>query len=1101
MITKAKLGFFALFLIILIGVASAADTGFLSPTANSNNGWNNPTYAYASDNNRASASSSSDVVDYSNFSFSIPTGATINGIEVSLEASTTGRQIDVELSGDGGAHWTSSITSTTISTESTTSVGGISNTWGKTWIISNFTNTNFKVRLTARSGGSTYYLDQLLIRVTYTPACTPNTYYRDADGDTYGNLGVTTQACTAPAGYVSDHTDCNDADSAIHPGATEICDNKDNNCNGQIDEGVKTNFFQDLDGDLFGNALITTQACSAPQGYVSDNTDCNDNNTAIHPNAAEKCNNIDDNCNGLTDEGFNVGAVCSSNANSCGDTNQGNLICSQDGLSSVCNSQTPNERLNWSQVCNSQPNICGLTNSGLTDCNGNCLAETPAVIDSDGDGIPDCQDNCVNVANPNQEDCNKNRIGDACDDINPSATEICDNIDNNCNGEIDEGLTQPAENLNGACSENTMFCSAGNWYDYETNYIPTRETCNNIDDNCNGETDENYICDINSPTISLDSPINNYLTNSSSISLIFTPSDEISPTMNCILNSGFGTTPYNNVQNGVQINYTALSPTDGIYSWNVTCTDLAGNTGESIQQDYTIDTTAPKVTLYNPTQESYINTSDIPFDFIYSDNFDNSIDCELYINGQFAGNNLAANGIEYNSVYAGASDGINSLFISCTDDAGNTGQSAENNFIVDTMNPSVAIENLIDGQLVYGIWKLSASANDPSIEGISPSGINYIEFYYASTGTLIGQGILDRETHKYLIDWDTTTVADGKHEVYAVAYDNAGNSMESEHVNVLVGNIDSDNDEIPDVQDNIIGTVNDIQGNQDNLTFSVDQIPNPNNWDGLGHVILSDEITGDILVEFDYNFGNGNVLNLSAVNITINPNEGNGGIIIQGIDLTSQGLTKTAYINKTSTSNTLCIIDKEVASISVTDDCTNGIKLTCDGTNGAYTCTTVTGLVGNSMYKIDGLSHSGLTQYSYTAPAIPAPQTSGGGGGGSTCVTKWNCTEWNTCLAIGIQSRTCSYPANFCAPKQAKPIEMQSCTYTAPQQTTANEETTTPVETQTPITGAVTGTSGNRNKIIIIIASVLFLIIVIAVISFIRKKRKNKSAKTLLAQL
>jgi hypothetical protein len=79
-------------------------------------------------------------------------------------------------------------------------------------------------------------------------------------------------------------SDCNDNNVSIHPGATEICNNADDDCDGQIDEGVKTTFYQDADGDGFGNPSVTQQACSAPQGYVTNNIDCNDNSAAINPN-------------------------------------------------------------------------------------------------------------------------------------------------------------------------------------------------------------------------------------------------------------------------------------------------------------------------------------------------------------------------------------------------------------------------------------------------------------------------------------------------------------------------------------------------------------------------------------------------------------------------------------------------------------------------------------------------------------------------------------------------------------------------------------------------------------------------------------------------
>ena len=128
------------------------------------------------------------------------------------------------------------------------------------------------------------------------------TWYLDADGDGYGNAAISITACSKPVGYVSNNTDCNDGNAGIHPGAIEICDGIDNNCNGLIDEGVKITYYRDADGDGYGNPLLTIQACSLPSGYVTNNTDCNDGNAAIHPGAKEICDGIDNNCNGLIDE-------------------------------------------------------------------------------------------------------------------------------------------------------------------------------------------------------------------------------------------------------------------------------------------------------------------------------------------------------------------------------------------------------------------------------------------------------------------------------------------------------------------------------------------------------------------------------------------------------------------------------------------------------------------------------------------------------------------------------------------------------------------------------------------------------------------------------
>jgi 2-polyprenyl-6-methoxyphenol hydroxylase-like FAD-dependent oxidoreductase len=79
------------------------------------------------------------------------------------------------------------------------------------------------------------------------------TYYRDADSDTYGNLAVTTQACSAPAGYVANSTDCNDTLASVRPNATETCNGVDDDCDGSTDEGVLSTFYRDADGDTYGD--------------------------------------------------------------------------------------------------------------------------------------------------------------------------------------------------------------------------------------------------------------------------------------------------------------------------------------------------------------------------------------------------------------------------------------------------------------------------------------------------------------------------------------------------------------------------------------------------------------------------------------------------------------------------------------------------------------------------------------------------------------------------------------------------------------------------------------------------------------------------------
>ncbi|HYV93953.1 MAG TPA: MopE-related protein [Chitinophagales bacterium] len=113
-------------------------------------------------------------------------------------------------------------------------------------------------------------------------------FYADADGDGYGSIYSSLIACSQPSGYVNDSTDCNDnpnqSGAAIHPGATEVSNGIDDDCNGIIDDEPD---MEDVDRDE----------------YTPEQGDCNDYDSAIHPGATEVCNGVDDNCNGQIDDG------------------------------------------------------------------------------------------------------------------------------------------------------------------------------------------------------------------------------------------------------------------------------------------------------------------------------------------------------------------------------------------------------------------------------------------------------------------------------------------------------------------------------------------------------------------------------------------------------------------------------------------------------------------------------------------------------------------------------------------------------------------------------------------------------------------------------
>ena len=137
--------------------------------------------------------------------------------------------------------------------------------------------------------------------------CAPIMYYADTDFDGYGNPDVYVYSCTDTLGYVIDNTDCIDTNALIHPELPEQCNTIDDNCDGVVDEGfVYVLQYADADGDSYGNQDADSLGCPGLAGYVSDSLDCNDNNPDIYPEAIELLNGIDDDCDGLNDEGLVV---------------------------------------------------------------------------------------------------------------------------------------------------------------------------------------------------------------------------------------------------------------------------------------------------------------------------------------------------------------------------------------------------------------------------------------------------------------------------------------------------------------------------------------------------------------------------------------------------------------------------------------------------------------------------------------------------------------------------------------------------------------------------------------------------------------------------
>ena len=141
---------------------------------------------------------------------------------------------------------------------------------------------------------------------------TPVMTYIDEDGDGYGPDSSGGMRCPRP-GYVEVGGDCNDNNVTVNPDATEVCnDGIDNDCDGQTD--LDATWWEDLDEDGYGDeasSLFTVSCNSTPTGYVNNPADCDDRYDVISPDDPELCDGVDNNCDGLIDEGGACGGCAS----------------------------------------------------------------------------------------------------------------------------------------------------------------------------------------------------------------------------------------------------------------------------------------------------------------------------------------------------------------------------------------------------------------------------------------------------------------------------------------------------------------------------------------------------------------------------------------------------------------------------------------------------------------------------------------------------------------------------------------------------------------------------------------------------------------------
>ena len=313
----------------------------------------------------------------------------------------------------------------------------------------------------------------------------------------------------------ADDEDCNPKDASVYPGAPELCDGKDNNCNGIGDEG-----FPDSDDDSWADCMDDDD----DNDGTPDGQDCSPTNPAISPLMLEECDGLDNDCDNTIDEGFadndGDGTADCVDGDSDGDgIADGDDNCpkianpqqddlDQDGLGDPCDTDRDGD-----SIPNATDNCPDLKNTLQSDVDDDGLGDA-CDPDKDNDGLLNDADNCPLSANPGQEDQDIDGTGDACEDdldgdgiddkfdcapLNPAAypgaDEICDGIDNDCNGAADEGFpdadgdglkncVDPDDDGDG--SPDDADCAPLN----PTVHPGAKELCDGLDNDCDDAIDD-----------------------------------------------------------------------------------------------------------------------------------------------------------------------------------------------------------------------------------------------------------------------------------------------------------------------------------------------------------------------------------------------------------------------------------------------------------------------------------------------------------------------------------------------------------------------------------------------------------------------------------